>query len=81
MSKHSEHYYSGNPEHANKKRVYITNSREMLRLLMNHKIHVFKVDQRTEWLGAVTEFGHGRLKTLCDAKKVYADGYGLYTLT
>jgi hypothetical protein len=78
--KHTEWYYSGNPDHADKQRVYVADTREMLKLLMLHKIHCFTIDQRVEWLGDATIAGEPRLKLLCDKKQVYADNHGLYRL-
>lgn len=74
-------YYSGNSEHANKKRIYLTSTRQLLNLLHDGKVHVFKVDQRVEWISdKPTLANEGRLKVLCDKKRAYADNYGIYRL-
>jgi hypothetical protein len=81
MPNETSHYYSGNPEHLGKPKRYLTNTRELLRLLHNHKIHVFYHTNLVEWLGDASEGGHGRLKVLCDTKRVYANNTGLYRVT
>jgi hypothetical protein len=78
--KHTEWYYSGNPDHADKKRIYLTDSRTLLKMLMNGKLHCFTVDQRAEFLGEPTEANEYRIKILCDKKQVYCDNMGLYRL-
>jgi hypothetical protein len=78
--KHTPWYFSGNIDHSDKKLVYVTDSREMLKLLMTHKIHVFTRNQQCEFLGEATEAGHARLKVIADSKKLYASNLGLYRL-
>jgi hypothetical protein len=79
--KHTPWYFSGNLDHYDKKLVYVTDEREMLKLLMRGKIHVFTKDQRAEWLGDATEAGHARIKIIADSKKLYASNHGLYRLS
>jgi hypothetical protein len=80
MFNETDTYYSGNPEHHGKKRVYVANRRELLRMLHDHKVHCFSVDQRVEYLGEPTVAGHFRLKLLADQKILYADNHGIYRL-
>ncbi|WP_409251791.1 hypothetical protein V1502_17015 [Bacillus sp. SCS-153A] len=74
------YYYAGNRNHHGKKRIYVTNRREQLRLLHDGKIHVFAADQCAEFIGEAKQAGHGRLKVLCEEKKIFADNAGLYRL-
>jgi hypothetical protein len=78
---HSDHYYSGIDEHKDKHRIYVCDNREMLRLLMDHKIHVFKWTQKVQWVSEKPLLaGEGRIKVIADSGKLFADGYGLYRL-
>jgi hypothetical protein len=73
-------YYAGNPAHHGKKRIYVANRRELLRMLHGGQIHCFSADQRVEYLGEPNQAGHFRLKLLADQKILYADNDGIYRL-
>ena len=78
----SKCYYSGNPEHSGLKRIYLTNARDLQRLLLNGDIHVFKWDFRCEWISdRPLRAGEFRIKLVVDSGKVYADNNGIYRLT
>lgn len=74
------HYYSGNREHAEKKRIYVASKREMIHWLLEGKLHVFKWTNQAQWIGDATIAGEGRIKTLADAKQLYCDNDGVYRL-
>lgn len=60
---------------------YLTDARTMQRLLIDGDIHCFFHTQLVEWISdRPTQAGEGRLKVLCNAKRVYADNIGLYTI-
>lgn len=72
----------GNAEHLGKPKRYVTSARELLRLLHDHKIHVFYHTNLVEWVSEKPLVaGEGRLKTLIDKGIVHASNEGLYYLT
>jgi hypothetical protein len=81
MTKETQWYIGGNAEHLGKQKRYLTNTRELLRLLHDHKIHVFYHTNLVEWVSDKPLVGgEGRIKVQCDAKRVFADNSGLYTI-
>jgi hypothetical protein len=81
MTKETLWYIGGNTEHLGKQKRYITNTRELLRLLHEHKIHVFYHTNLVEWLGEDPLLaGEGRLKVLIDKGVVHSSNEGLYYL-
>lgn len=73
-------YYSGNPEHADLKRVYVATRREMVRWLLVGKLHCLLWTNQAQWIGDVTLAGEGRVKTLADSKQLFCDNDGIYRL-
>lgn len=74
-------YYSGNPEHADLKRIYLTNARDLQRYLLNGDIHCFKWDFRCEWISdRQLQAGEFRIKSVIDSGKAYCDNEGIYRL-
>lgn len=73
-------YYSGSSEHADKKRIYVTSRREMVRWLLDGKLHCLLWTNQAQWIGEATLAGEGRIKTLADAKVLHCDNDGIYRL-
>lgn len=74
-------YQPGENDHLGRDKRYLTDAGTMQRLLLDKKIHVFYHSMLTEWVcDAPIRADEGRIKVLCDAKRVWADSNGLYTI-